>query len=68
MPARRQAIGDRIRAERLRQKLTQELLAERVGLDRKTINRVEQASHATSIDHLLLIADGLKVPLADLVR
>ncbi|MFL1903060.1 helix-turn-helix domain-containing protein [Streptomyces tauricus] len=68
VPARRRAIGDRIRAERVHQKLTQERLGELTRLDRKTINRVEQGTHATSIDHLLLIADALNVPLADLVR
>jgi transcriptional regulator with XRE-family HTH domain len=65
---RRRAIGDNIRAERTRQKLTQERLAEAAGLDRKTINRIEQATHATLIDHLILIADALGVPLGDLVR
>lgn len=65
---RRRAIGDNIRAERTRQKLTQERLAETVGLDRKTVNRIEQGTHATLIDHLLLLADALDVPLADLVR
>lgn len=68
VPVRRQAIGDHIRAERTRQKLTQERLAEHSGLDRKTVNRIEQGTHATSIDHLLLIADALDVPLAELVR
>jgi transcriptional regulator with XRE-family HTH domain len=65
---RRRAIGDNIRAERTRQKLTQERLAEQAGLDRKTVNRIEQGTHATLIDHLLLIADALDVPLSDLVR
>lgn len=65
---RRRVIGDHVRAERTRQKLTQERLAELVGLDRKTVNRIEQGAHATLIDHLLLIADALNVPLADLVR
>lgn len=65
---RRRAIGDNVRAERLRQKLTQERLAETVGLDRKTVNRIEQGAHATLIDHLIRIADALGVPLADLVR
>jgi transcriptional regulator with XRE-family HTH domain len=65
---RRRAIGDNIRAERKRQKLTQERLAELTALDRKTINRIEQGTYATAIDHLLLIADALGVPLADLVR
>ncbi|MFF0967943.1 helix-turn-helix domain-containing protein [Streptomyces sp. NPDC003703] len=43
-------------------------MGERAGLDRKTVNRIEQGAHATLIDHLLLIADALDVPLADLVR
>lgn len=65
---RRRAIGDNIRAERKRQQLTQERLGDAVGLDRKTVNRIEQGTHATLIDHLLLLADALDVPLADLVR
>lgn len=67
---RRQAIGANIRAARERQhpKISQEKLGELVDLDRKTINRIEQGTHATLIDHLLLIADALDVPLADLVR
>lgn len=65
---RRRAIGDNIRAERKRQQLTQERLGDAVGLDRKTVNRIEQGTHATLIDHLLLVADALDVPLADLVR
>jgi transcriptional regulator with XRE-family HTH domain len=68
VPSARRAIGDRIRATRTGRKLTQETLGELAGLDRKTINRIEQGTHATSIDHLLLIADALDVPLADLVR
>jgi transcriptional regulator with XRE-family HTH domain len=66
--ARRQAIGDHIRAARTERKFTQETLAELVGVDRKTINRIEQGTHATSIDHLILIADALDTPLTDLVR
>lgn len=68
VPARRRQIGDRIRAARGERKLSQEKLAEAVDLDRKTVNRIEQGTHATLIDHLLLIADALDVPLADLVR
>ena len=60
-------MGDRIRAARLRADLSQEKLAERVDVDRKTINRIEQGHHAPRIDTLLLIADALGVPLSDLV-
>lgn len=68
VPTRRQAIGGNIRAERIRQKLTQERLGEAAGLDRKTVNRIELGIHATSIDYLLVIADALGVPLSELVR
>ncbi|MFJ2717387.1 helix-turn-helix domain-containing protein [Streptomyces sp. NPDC087437] len=64
---RRRAIGDRVRAARTAKKLSQEKLGELTGLDRKTINRIEQG-HGTLIDHLLLVADALDVPLSDLVR
>jgi transcriptional regulator with XRE-family HTH domain len=65
---RRREIGATVRAARERQKLSQEKLAELVGLDRKTINRIEQGAYSTLIDHLVLIAQALEVPLADLVR
>ncbi|MGW8719696.1 helix-turn-helix domain-containing protein [Streptomyces althioticus] len=64
---RRRQIGDRIRAARTSRKLSQEKLAETIGVDRKTVNRIEQGAHATSIDRLLLIADALDVPLRNLV-
>lgn len=67
VPTRRRAIGDRIRAERVRQHLTQERLAELAGLDRKTVNRIEQGTHSPLLDHLLVIADALGTPLSDLV-
>jgi transcriptional regulator with XRE-family HTH domain len=65
---RRREIGDNVRATRTAKKLSQEQLAERVDLDRKTVNRIEQGTHGTLIDHLLLIAHALGVPLADLVQ
>ncbi|MFF1483163.1 helix-turn-helix domain-containing protein [Streptomyces sp. NPDC058319] len=68
VPARRRQIGDRIRAARTERALSQEKLGERAGLDRKTVNRIEQGTYSTLLDHLLLIADALDVPLADLVR
>ena len=65
---RRRAIGARIRARRVERKLSQEKLGDLAGLDRKTVNRIEQGTHSTLIDHLLLIAEALETPLADLVR
>lgn len=69
VPTRRRAIGESIRSARLRRNLTQEALAERAGgLDRKTINRIENGVMSPVLDHLLLIADALDVSLASLVR
>ncbi|MFD1274812.1 helix-turn-helix domain-containing protein [Streptomyces kaempferi] len=65
---RRQAIGDRVRAAREARGVTQEQLAERIDRDRKTVNRIEQGTLATKVDDLILIADALDTPLADLVR
>ncbi|MYX14346.1 helix-turn-helix domain-containing protein [Streptomyces sp. SID8374] len=68
VPVRRRAIGDNVRAARTAAGLTQEGLAGRAGLDRKTVNRLEQGATSPLLDHLLVIADVLNVPLSDLVR
>lgn len=65
---RRRAIGDHIRSVRREANLTQEKLAELSGMDRQSINRIEQGHQAAIIDNLIRIADALNVPLADLVR
>lgn len=65
---RRRTIGSTVRAAREAKKLSQERLGELAGLDRKTINRIEQGAHSTHIDHLLLVANALDMPLAELVR
>ncbi|MFB7220837.1 helix-turn-helix transcriptional regulator [Streptomyces sp. NPDC056227] len=59
VPARRRGIGDRVHAARRHAVLTQEELAGRAGLDRKTVNRLEQATHSPLLDHLLV---GNKLP------
>lgn len=68
VPARRREIGDRIRTTRLHANLTQAQLGERIGRDHKTVHRYETAATAPSLTELLLIADAIGVPLADLVR
>ncbi|PJN31291.1 transcriptional regulator [Streptomyces sp. CB02613] len=68
VPIRRRAIGDNVRAARKAAGLTQEGLAGRAGLERKMVNRLELAVTSPLLDHLLVIADALGVPLADLVR
>lgn len=65
---RRQAIGTRIREVRLHANLTQEALANLMGIDRPSIVEIEQGQRNMTIDTLIRIADALNVPLADLVR
>lgn len=48
--------------------LTQERLAERADLDRVTIVRIETGAVSPRLDHLLMIANALGVPLSYLVR
>lgn len=64
----RRVIGDHIRAARLESNLTQEKLGELAGVDRQSINRIEQGHQSPLLDTLIRIADALDVPLADLVR
>jgi transcriptional regulator with XRE-family HTH domain len=66
--ARRTQLGHRIAALRAQAGLSQDQLAERVGLDRRSIQRYEAADRDPQYGDLLLIAHALDTPLADLVR
>jgi transcriptional regulator with XRE-family HTH domain len=68
VPARRRQIGERLRAARIEAGLTQLQLGHLVGRDHRTIHRWEYATRAPNLEDLLLLADALNVPLADLVR
>ncbi|MET9122129.1 helix-turn-helix transcriptional regulator [Streptomyces sp. NPDC004528] len=64
---RRRVIGERIRTARLHRKLTQEQLANLLGIDRRSIHRYETARRDPALSMLVRIADALAVPLAVLV-
>ncbi|MFE6852285.1 helix-turn-helix domain-containing protein [Streptomyces sp. NPDC057674] len=66
--ARRRQIGDQIRAARLEANLSQDAVANRIPMDRASYVRIEQGQAAALLDTLLLIADAIGVPLAELVR
>jgi transcriptional regulator with XRE-family HTH domain len=65
--ARRREIGDRIRRERQRQRLTQDHVWLAAGISRYTLQRVETGAEM-KLSTLLRIAHVLDVPLAELVR
>ncbi|MFF8408959.1 helix-turn-helix domain-containing protein [Streptomyces omiyaensis] len=66
--ARRHAIGARLRAAREHAGLSQLALADRCGIDHKTVHRIEYGTSDPSLGLLLQIAHALDVPLADLVQ
>ncbi|MCX5239851.1 helix-turn-helix domain-containing protein [Streptomyces prunicolor] len=60
---RRRAVGERIRTVRLHRKLTQEQLANEIGIDRRSVHRYETAQRDPALSMLVRIADALNVPL-----
>jgi transcriptional regulator with XRE-family HTH domain len=54
-----QAVGERIRAERKKQKITQDELASQVGLTRTSITNVEKGKQKLLLHTLVQIADFL---------
>ena len=46
--------------------MTQEQLAHAAGLDRKTVNRIENGAYSPALDRIFLIADALALPPAEL--
>lgn len=65
---RRRMVGARIRALREEHGISQERLAEAAGIARVTVVRIELGIQSPRLDHLFLIADALRAPLAHLVR
>lgn len=63
---RRYDLGKAVAQQRRAQGLTQEELAAIVGCDRKSINRLENGSHAITLDRLWPVADALKLTIGDL--
>ncbi|MFE6865989.1 helix-turn-helix transcriptional regulator [Kitasatospora sp. NPDC057692] len=61
-------VGRRIRAHRLAVGLSQVQLADRIGMDHRTISRAENGRHAISIDIAFRIAEGLGLPSWRLFR
>jgi len=64
--ARRLVFGGNVRRHRQEQGLSQEDLAVQAGVDRKTINRIEQGVHSVRLDNVWLIAEALQVDIRDL--
>lgn len=58
-------LGQRIQTLRKRAKLRQEYVAEQIGIDAKSLSRIEGGSRFPSMETLEKIASVLKIPLRD---
>ena len=59
--------GGRVRWLRVHKQLSQDELAQRAGIDRKTVNRIENGHFSPSLDTLFRLCKALKVKPADFV-
>ena len=64
----RRELGQRLRALRRDRDLTQEQLAERAGVDSKTISRAENGHFNIGVDLISALARALEVPTWRLFR
>jgi transcriptional regulator with XRE-family HTH domain len=60
-------FGNRVRARRLEQGLTQIELAEAAAVDRKTVSRIENSRFSPSLINIYAIADALDIEARDLI-
>ena len=61
-------IARLLKAERLRQKLSLNVVSERAGLNRQTVSFIEQEERTPTVDTLLRLTEVLGIKLEDLVR
>jgi len=65
---RLEILGNNIRAERVRKKLTQPQLAELIGMNENSIAKIERAEQSPSALAVLDIANALDIPTNELFK
>lgn len=63
-----QKLAAAIKSFRKSRGLTQEALAEKAGLDRKTINRIEKGHYAPTMSNFFQISEALEVEPQELLK
>jgi DNA-binding XRE family transcriptional regulator/CheY-like chemotaxis protein len=66
-PQQMESMGARIKQIRKQKGLTQQQLAERTGMERSNIARIEAGRHRPTLPTLERIADALEVPVVELI-
>jgi len=64
----RRTLGENLRAQRLRCKMTQEFVAERLDVSRQTVTKWENGAAEPSTSHLLALAKLFGVAPEELLR
>lgn len=54
-------VSARLRALRLERELTQQILADKAGVERKTVNRIENGHFSPNLSTLIRLCSVLKV-------
>lgn len=65
---RLQILGDNIRAERMRKRLSQEKLAELINVNKDSIRNIENGRQTPSAFIVFDIANTLEIPIEDLYK
>ena len=60
-------LNENIKYLRIKKGISQQGLADKIGIDRSTISRIENNEIDTTIDNAIKIADAFNVPLPDLI-
>ena len=68
MVNKKQALGLRIKEFREKQKMTQEKLAELVGIDSKHLSRIENGRNYPSIETLEKLTENLNITFEDVFK
>lgn len=61
-------FGEKVRAERVKQGLSQEILASRAGVHRTYIGMIERAEKNITLENIEKIAKALNISLPDIFR
>ncbi|KUG06356.1 helix-turn-helix domain-containing protein [Solirubrum puertoriconensis] len=67
-PASVQAFGKHLRALRERKGWSQQALADVANITKKTVYRIETGQVSPTLDVLVCLAEGLEMPLPELVN
>lgn len=65
---REKAVATRLREMRIKQELSQEALAEASGIDRKTVNRIENQHFSPNLETLFRLCDAIGVNPSELLK